>query len=258
MKTPKHYKNEMPYKKYALIILSAILTAALIVNFSISYLLANKDRNNVFALGNVRLELLEDEFPDNRDDKIIAPKCIVPKNPKVINSGASDEYVFLRVVVPICEVQLVDEATNKPDNKGSVYREIFDILCEQSYVSANADLSDFTVKDVGRFDCHSEWKLIFASEDNTEHTHTYIFGYSSLLTASVGMNETSTLFDKIQMRNVLEGELPKNTDQSVLVSAYGIQSEELLNNVTVEDNKNVTVSELRAIFSLYEKQEGLR
>ena len=72
------------------------------------------------------------------------------------------------------------------------------------------------------------------------------------------MNETSTLFDKIQMRNVLEGELPKNTDQSVLVSAYGIQSEELLNNVTVEDNKNVTVSELRAIFSLYEKQEGLR
>lgn len=246
------------HKKYALILFSAILTAALIINLSLSYLVANKDRDNVFALGNVRLTLIEDAFPENQEERIMFPKSIVPKNPKIINNGSTDEYVFLRVVVPLCEVQLVDETTNKPDAKGRVYREIFNLLCSDAADSVNVDTSEFTVTDIGRFECHNKWKLLSAEEDTDAYTHTYIFGYSSLLTADNSFNETVTLFDMIQMRNVLEGELPSDAAQSVVVSAYGIQSEQLLNNVTVANPDNVTISELNNIFSLYKKQEGLR
>ena len=59
----------------------------------------------------------------------------------------------------------------------------------------------------------------------------------------------------MQLRNILEGELPQGDVQTVDVSAYGIQAEELLNYIEVSDPKKVTKEELTAIFNLYQNQE---
>ena len=97
--------------------------------------------------------------------------------------------------------------------------------------------------------------MIDSSEDTVNYTHTYLFGYSSLLTADIS-NSTTKLFDKMQLRNILEGDLPSDVTQTVRIEAYGIQAEELLNNITVSNTENVTKSELTAIFDLYKNQEG--
>ena len=229
-------KNLKNTRRFAVILMSAFLAAALFINLTLSYLVVNKNRDNVFALGNVGLLLTEDNFPQDENDRILAPKGIIQKDPKLTNIGSTDEYVFLKVIVPLCNVRIVNETTNKIVDNKKAYMEIFD-------------------NNIGSFGYNSKWILIDSSEDTANYTHTYLFGYSSLLTGD-SSDSTTALFDKMQLRNILEGDLPSDVTQTVRIEAYGIQAEELLNNITVSNTENVTKSELTAIFDLYKNQEG--
>lgn len=240
---------------YAVSIMAILLAIALLIHQAISYLIVNRYRDNVFALGNVKLLLTEDAFPQDSNSRIIAPKGIVPKNPKLMNTGTTNEYVFLKVTVPFCNVQIVREDTKKIDDSGKIYREIFDLLSNDPDAVTVTVPNQFTVQDIGHFSHHPKWILLKTEENTIDHTHSYLFGYTSLLFSVAGENETPTLFDCLQMRNILEGELPTDVTQSVSVVAYGIQSEELLDHVRVADTQNVTLAELKAIFALYDNQE---
>ena len=251
MKSKKNVKSK---SKSAVILMSAFLVAALFINLTLSYLVKNKNRDNVFALGNVRLLLSEENFPQDENDRILAPKGIIQKDPKITNIGSTDDYVFLKVIVPLCNVRIVYEATNKIINHEKAYMEIFNFISNGTAANT-VSASGFTYYNTGIFGYDSKWVLIDSSEDTANYTHTYLFGYSSLLTADIS-NSTTTLFDKMQLRNILEGDLPSDVTQTVRIEAYGIQAEELLNNVTVNNTANVTKAELTAIFELYKNQEG--
>ena len=251
MKSKKNVKSK---SKSAVILMSAFLVAALFINLTLSYLVKNKNRDNVFALGNVRLLLSEENFPQDENDRILAPKGIIQKDPKITNIGSTDDYVFLKVIVPLCNVRIVDETTNKIVNNEKAYMEIFNFISNDTS-SQTVSASGFTHNNIGSFGYNSKWILIDSSEDTANYTHTYLFGYSSLLTADIS-NSTTPLFDKMQLRNILEGDLPSDATQTVRIEAYGIQAEELLNNITVSNTENVTKSELTAIFDLYKNQEG--
>lgn len=247
-------KNVKSKSKSAVILMSAFLVAALFINLTLSYLVENKNRDNVFALGNVRLLLSEENFPQDDNDRILVPKGIIQKDPKITNIGSTDDYVFLKVIVPLCNVRIVGETTNKIINHEKAYMEIFNFISNGT--SANTvSASGFTYDNTGIFGYDSKWVLIDSSEDTANYTHTYLFGYSSLLTGD-SSDSTTALFDKMQLRNILEGDLPSDVTQTVRIEAYGIQAEELLNNITVSNTENVTKSELTAIFDLYKNQEG--
>ena len=247
-------KNLKNTRRFAVILMSAFLAAALFINLTLSYLVVNKNRDNVFALGNVGLLLTEDNFPQDENDRILAPKGIIQKDPKLTNIGSTDEYVFLKVIVPLCNVRIVNETTNKIVDNKKAYMEIFDFISNDTS-SQTVSVSGFTYNNIGSFGYNSKWILIDSSEDTANYTHTYLFGYSSLLTGD-SSDSTTALFDKMQLRNILEGDLPSDVTQTVRIEAYGIQAEELLNNITVSNTENVTKSELTAIFDLYKNQEG--
>ena len=237
-------KNVKSKSKSAVILMSAFLVAA----FLVAALFIN------LALGNVGLLLTEDNFPQDENDRILAPKGIIQKDPKLTNIGSTDEYVFLKVIVPLCNVRIVNETTNKIVDNEKAYMEIFNFISNGT--SANTvSASGFTYDNTDIFGYDSKWVLIDSSEDTANYTHTYLFGYSSLLTGD-SSDSTTALFDKMQLRNILEGDLPSDVTQTVRIEAYGIQAEELLNNITVSNTENVTKSELTAIFDLYKNQEG--
>ena len=133
---------------------------------------------------------------------------------------------------------------------------MFNLISSSDNAKIVLPSDDFTVVDTGAFSYDPEWILIRTEENTEKHTHSYTFGYTSLLTASDAQSETSTIFDKLQLRNILEGELDKEVLQKVTVSAYGIQADELPDSIEISDTDNISESELKAIFSLYEKQEG--
>ena len=245
-------KGKNRYKNYFLAAASVMLIAAVVINLSLSYLVSNKQRDNVFSLGNVKLTLTEEHFPEQEERKIMAPNSIIPKDPRIINSGNSDEYVFLKIVVPLCDVKMVND-----DNKGvseTGYREIFNFGSDAADKQTMGS-QGFTIADTGTFEYAKEWILVSSEENLSAHTHSYLFGYSSMLIGDKDQS-TTTLFDKIQMRNILEGELPIDAAQTIAVYAYGIQSEEILNQVNINNPSAVTEEELAAIFALYEKAGG--
>lgn len=256
-------QNHLTQKKIALIILCAFLLMTLSLNVSVSYLIKERVRDNVFGLGRVELSLTEDAYPAEAESRLLAPKSIVPKNPRIVNTGSTDIYVFLSVTVPYDNVQLIDEegaGIHKPNALGKHLCELFDLLSDENGAyngAGTAHFSDsFTVTDVGVFEYAPEWCFLRSSENAEKKTHTYLFGYRSLLTTDSAHRTTTPLFDRVQLRNILEGELPENLAETVTVNAYGIQSQQLRGNVTVANPEAVTVQELTDIYRLYENQEG--
>lgn len=242
-------------KRFIIGMTSAVAAAVLVVGVTISYMIASTGKDNVFSLGDVKLTLTEDNFPSSIEDRIMAPKGIVEKDPCVINTGSSEQYVFLKVTVPLAEVQIVNENDNKINESGKAYREIFNIISSDSAALSVASGDSFTVTDRGSFSYNSKWRFLKSYEDLTNNTHTYVFGYSELLPWGSD-NVTESLFDKIQLRNILEYEITETDIESVRVNAYGIQAKELLNNVRISDTSNATAQELTAVYALFEKQEG--
>lgn len=250
----KNKLNRKLTRKKVLVISTAVLAAALMINVSLSFLVSENYRDNVFSLGNVKLLLTEENFPENEESRIMVPAGIISKDPKVTNTGNTDEYVFLKITVPLCEAELVDE-NDKIDSSERIYREIFNFISDKDDKETLSAQTGFVFSDVGSFQHDRKWTLIRSEENETEHTHTYLFGYSELLKGSQN-KETTPLFDRIQMRNLLEGELPLNVEQTISVTAYGIQSEELLNHITIGQPDALTQEELTSIFVLYEKAGG--
>lgn len=246
-------KSKKTIRKSTSLILLILVTLLLLSSATtVSYLVREKRKDNIFSMGNVRLFLTEDSFPQNESDRTMVPKSIVPKNPKVVNIGTEDEYAFIKVTVPLCRVSIVDETTNEIDASGRIYREIFNLISDDSQ-RLDIPNQQFGFSDTGSITNDHNWIFIKSYEDGNTHTHSYLFGYSSMLPGNSNA-VTTTLFDKLQLRNILEGELSPDEPQTVTVSAYGIQAEELLNHITVADNNNLSYDELTAIFALYENQ----
>lgn len=243
-------------KLIALVLLTAVLVLSLMLNSTVSYLIAEKDKPNVFELGDVHLMLKEDDFPKEPSDRVLAPGSVVAKNPYIVNIGSKNEYVFMSVRVPLEKVYLVDENNHLDDSEEADWCEIFHLLSTDERALTVSDYAGFTVQDTGTFTYAPDWALLHARENLTDHTHTYIFGYRKMLKTTDDAKTTDRLFDKLQLRNVLEGELPKGAEELILVQAYGIQAEDYLDNITLADPENLTADELKSIFAVYEKQEA--
>ena len=249
-------KNKKRLRIIIIAVMTLMLAFVLAINYSVSYLVSTDNAENVFGVGNVQLRLDEDHFPTDDSSRKMVPKSIIPKDPSVMNTGSSSEYVFLVVTVPLEEVQIVDMDTDKINSSGKDLREIFNLLSNSSGAVSGSSVADFTKgftkTDVGDFRFDPDWKFLTCFD--TDVSHTYVFGYSSVLQSQ---QKTTALFDKIQLRNILEGEIAANAVESISLKAYGIQSEDYINDISVADPGNATVEELRAIYEICRNQEGL-
>ena len=250
-------------KVIGLSVLAAVIVVALMVNTTISYIVRKKTAHNVFSVGVAELTVEEESFPEEEEDRWMVPKSVLPKNPRLKNTGTTSVYAFAEVTVPYDKVQLVmdeGEYMNRPDPQGQKEQELFHLLSDDENAVAGHDTvgftNGFTVTAVGTFTYGHNWVFLQSFEDTANKTHTYLFGYSSLLTTDPEHNTTDTIFDKIQLRNILEGELSENPVKTISVQAYAVQAEELQANITVLDPEHLSRSELMDIYGLYQTQEG--
>jgi len=104
-------------KKYKIIVpvISVCVIIALLLTFrmSLAYLMDAERKDNIITIGKVDLEL--DEGSKYQDNSIVAAGDSVFKAPQLTNTGTEDEYVFLRIAVPVKDVTLLYEE----DIKGS-------------------------------------------------------------------------------------------------------------------------------------------
>ena len=100
----------MKSKKIKIILATAAVFAAIAVlltfKMSLAYLTDAERKDNIITIGNVDLELSEGKY---KDEPVIAAGGAPQKAPVISNTGISDEYVFIRVAVPVRKVTLLYE-----------------------------------------------------------------------------------------------------------------------------------------------------
>lgn len=187
-------------------VISLTLVACLAVAGVSAYFTDAGDLTNTFTIGEVKLELTEPNYPGNNSDDVknITPGAEIEKDPIISNIGKNGEYVFLTVTVPYAE----DLVVANPDG-----------------TKRDADqtqLFSYTVND--------GWKQVGQVIKNTaDKTNTYIYAYGteSELTALEAGKNTPALFNSVTFVNAVEGQNLENSTQSIEISAYAIQADNM-------------------------------
>lgn len=114
MRIVKIKKSKVILPVVAVCVAVAVL---LTVRLSLSYLMDEEAKENTITLGNVSIKL--DEGEDYIDSSVIAAGGVLPKAPKVTNTGNKDEYVFIRIAVPVRNVTLLYEENTTVEVNGT-------------------------------------------------------------------------------------------------------------------------------------------
>ena len=248
---------------FVIIIIIILLMLTVMTHLTVSYFVRKKTADNYFNVSLTELTVVEDSFPQQSKDKWVVPKGFLPKDPHIINTGSSDVYAFAEITVPYDEVIMISEQgenKNLPEPQGKKNAELFNIISnDEECISADETESfreAFGVTDNAEFSYDHNWIFLSSKEDQINKTHSYLFGYTSILTTETGRNYTSNIFDKIQLRNILEGCISENAVRTVTISAYGLQSEELRADVEPENKQKITRDEMLDIYRIYKNQES--
>lgn len=187
------------WKVIVIAIIAIIVVAATVIGIS-AYLTDMQTLDNIFTMGNVRIRLDEGAWEEtlaNGENLNITPNAKIAKEPKIVNEGKNDAYVFLKVKIP----------TGK--------------------ISPN----DTTESPLFKYTKNSGWELIETVTNTDEHYVEKVYCYTDNNGILKGKNgnttyETGTLFDYIIFENI-KGNFEQNTVQFVDISAYAIQSDNI-------------------------------
>lgn len=110
--------NNKKTKRVASTVAACALVAALGLGSTLAYLTDAEVAKNTFTVGDVKIELLEPNYPGNDSDEVkdIVPNEEIDKDPSVVNRGVNDTVIFMTVDSPMEYVTLVKDdgsAVNK-------------------------------------------------------------------------------------------------------------------------------------------------
>ncbi len=230
--------------KFGLFIIAAICAFAGVMTAggTTAYLTDNESASNIFTVGKVDASLNEPDFPGNDDAaaKDLVPNQEVPKNPSVTNTGDNDMLAFMVVEVPAEFVTLVaDDGT-----KGvQAVTDLFWLKKNEDPAGTHANHFD------------ENWipltsKTVVSTTAGTPSR--YVFGYGSVLSKG---ESTTALFDKVQLKNIIENEITPGKTLEINVKAYAIQAANIL-----EDDADLCAElgemNLEKIYDIYLNQSG--
>lgn len=179
-------------KKKPIIAAIAVLAIVLIAGSSIAYFNSKDTADNVFTVGNVKIELTEEHW-DPEKEHIISAKASFKKEPIVKNTGSNDAYVRLKVNVS--DYDLISEACGDIDLKT-----LFD-----------------------GWDPDGKWELASEVRNDENGSMDYIFRYKELLPVGEGTDplfNAVTFPDNVDMDKIMQ--LPETFD--IKISADAIQA----------------------------------
>lgn len=235
-------------RKWIIPVVVGGVVALAAINLSLAYLMDTETADNIITIGNVQVSIEESKFESNQT---LAAGRIIDKDPKVVNTGTNDEYVFLKVAVPKRSVTLLYES-NVTENgiikhkEGEIQKEKSDYeiyklqasgdntdsisignyaspIVDFSYHKGN-NITDGTANVAG-------WYYLPGTTQPKEETisdkkyDVYYFGYNQKLAKD---KKTVQLFDKVKLKSIIDEEV-KDDDAGtqVKITAYGIQADEL-------------------------------
>jgi predicted ribosomally synthesized peptide with SipW-like signal peptide len=284
----------MNRKKALITIAASGLVAAMALGGSLAYLTDNESHtNNVLTSGNIRIDLVEEHWsttdtnsngvPDAAEETV--PNQEILKDPKIINTGENPVFVFMRVTVPVKDVtrvsdrgQLIrkDQQSNPVVAGSKIFHEPQELFIFKSTGDAPAShINHFHDKSGNHTtENNDHWVRLrdgntTSREYNTEiddngtfQTGTkvgqavYVFGWENVLPPNG--QTTGTLFDKIQLKNIIEFEVQPEQIQNIKLEAFGIQADNVLQSTgqPFPTNTALTKAQLFELYDIFLLQNG--
>lgn len=211
-------------KKVARRATAAVLCLSMLgVGASLAYLTDSEATTNTFTAGQVQIDLEEmlwdqamdtdgNGIPDQAENMV--PNEIVGKDPVVENTGANDAIVFLRVKSPKKMVTVCEDNGTKGERK---IQELFNFK-SQSFRGYDNPIIHENGWD-------SSWTELKSRENEDDTQKTYVFAY--IMTLKPG-EKTFALFDQVQLKNLIEGDLGVDEIANIEVTALAIQADHVL------------------------------
>lgn len=212
-------KSSTKSKKGFKSVVSLLLVAAILITGALAYLTATDSKENVFTVGNVKIELTEPNWaPDYDSDgdgindtmsNIVAGQTI-QKDPTITNTGNNDAYVYVMVEVPKADGIMIDDVTVN-----------------------DHQLFNYTTNE--------GWELLDSKIDEDDKNNYYLYAYNTTLEPS----STSTLFNEVVFANIASDFQPEE-ELNIKVTGYAIQS----------DYYNGEATDAASAWILYATQNG--
>lgn len=232
-------KNAVNVSKLA----AAALAGVMVIGGASAYLTDAEVATNTFTVGKVQVDLTEPKYPGNDTDTVknLIPNQEVAKDPTVTNTGNNNAIVFLKVKVPKASVVTANPDGTRAAEDSKVLFYLKDEN-DQPWTQAN----NFDVNWVRLTNLENE------TNKNVDDSYTYIFGYNDVLQPGVS---TTALFDKVQLINVIEGEIDSST-QDIDISAYAIQDDNILTDTSEIDLTTLNAATLEKVYNVFVAQNS--
>lgn len=237
-------------RRAAALIAACGLIGAVGTGATLAYFTDEETHTNTFTIGKVEIDGLEqhwdttdndrDGVPDKSENMV--PNQEVSKDPQIKNTGINDAIVFVKLTVPVKNVTLVSDDGTKSAKKS---QEVFWFK----------DAADTVSSHVNNFD--PNWIHLTREDTGTNlagSSRSYVFGYNTKIAKD---QVTTPLFDKIQVKNIIEGEIAENEAQNIIVDYYAIQPTEILEN-SIDLTDKLDETNLAKIYDVYMNQNGIR
>ncbi len=189
-------------KKTGTLALAGLLGTALLAGGAFAYFTDADSAVNTFTVGSVKIDLQEPGF-DEDEGVNITPGKTIEKDPKILNTGNNDAFVYMQIGIPTANVVTVD--ANGIKNS-----------------AADTELFSCTI--------NNGWTQIGSKETKgalNVYTYAYTGDSSSTLERVAAGDLSGSLFDSVTFANIVEDQGLENTQKEITVTAFAIQADGL-------------------------------
>lgn len=268
-------------KKIILSGLAMTLVAGATSGAALAYLTDGETAENTFTIGDVSIEGIEPNYPGNDSDDVqdIVPNKEVNKDPQIDNDGVNDAIVFMTVDSPMEYVTIIGDngvvQTEKSMNEifwfkdkedpQSKHENNFDenwqnLPAKEMYVKVAADGTETKLVETTPEALKATYDALQPGEKLVKR---HVFGYKQPIqgssthdgTPQTAENKvTAPLFDKVQLKNVVENEIDEAVEK-IVVRSYAIQATNILEN-SVDLGTNLNEANLGKIYDIFVRQNS--
>ena len=254
------------------------LVAVMGIGGTIAYLTDKTGATNNFTFGEVKVETEEPDWDTTDTDndgipdvsEFVVPNQEIPKSVQCHNVGMNDAIVFVKLTVPLETVtRVADNGTAERTDPNGIDKDSLDKkLQEVFYFKDEADLItaednhfdenwvNLPEEEIGYEGAGGNTPYLSLAETKTypeqPGVRTYVFGYNKRL---VPEEITSKLFDKVQIKNIIENEVEPGLAKKIQDETFSIQADNIVNDAgAIATSGTLDHDTLKEIYDIYIRQ----